>query len=140
MHRGRPGMPYGAVCAISIEGELQDSVLAAALTDLKRRHEILRTGFVSLPGMLSPVQVVCDDTKPMIGEIDLRGMEDEARDAEISSLLQRARIDGLDLGSGSPFQVMLAAFSTARRLLIISLPALCADAGTLSKSITKPCK
>ena len=45
-------------CRVSIEGDVNSSILNKALQQLIDRHEILRTAFLRISGMFVPVQVV----------------------------------------------------------------------------------
>src|ERR1051325_6146646 len=47
-------------CAVSIKGALDSGRLKTALENVVTRHEILRTTFQSLPGMIIPMQVIRD--------------------------------------------------------------------------------
>ena len=58
LQQGIADAPYRVWCALSIEGDLQRDVLSAALSELKGRYEIIRTGFVSLPRPPQPGSVV----------------------------------------------------------------------------------
>ncbi|MGG6293705.1 amino acid adenylation domain-containing protein [Leptolyngbya sp. AN02str] len=54
------GLPSWAQCALLWEGELQPHALRAAIRQTILRHEILRTRFQGLPGMV-PLQVIQDE-------------------------------------------------------------------------------
>src|SRR5689334_6743831 len=66
---------YQASCAILIEGRLELTKLKAALEEVSRRHEILRTTFHSLPEMKVPVQVISPAAVLRLPEHDLRRMD-----------------------------------------------------------------
>src|SRR5262245_33917157 len=58
-----------AQAAVLLEGALDRERLIAALHDVVRRHEILRTRFQHLPGMTTALQVISGE--PVV-EIELR--------------------------------------------------------------------
>ena len=54
------GQPVIAQCTVSLAGVVQIEKLRRALKQLVQRHEILRTTFQQLPGMIVPLQVIND--------------------------------------------------------------------------------
>jgi amino acid adenylation domain-containing protein len=65
-------MAYNFQAAIWLAGPLQPAALAGALTEIVRRHEILRTTFPEVDGW--PVQVIHPASPVSLPEIDLRGL------------------------------------------------------------------
>jgi len=124
--------------AILLEGELRADALHAALRRVVARHEILRTVFRRSPGMLFPLQVVLDESEPLWRAVQLKGYDavTDVRDAETTSRLcadlfrEEARAT-FDLSTGPLVHATLAAVAPRRHLLLLSLPALCADTRTL---------
>jgi hypothetical protein len=55
LQRCQDTLPYRAQCAALIEGNLHIARLRAAIGRVAGRHEILRTTFRCLPGMLVPL-------------------------------------------------------------------------------------
>src|SRR5205814_687680 len=51
-----------SLCVIQITGKLEPEELKAALLDLIRRHEVLRTVYRRPPGMKAPLQVILDES------------------------------------------------------------------------------
>ena len=131
LQRNDPDLPFRAGCIISVEGPLDKRLLKAALQDVVSRHEILRTSFNSLPDMMLPVQVISDGGGPSGDEHDLTGCESHEQAARIESLFFEGMRRRLGFERGALLHVSLAALSDDRHALIISLPALCADAHTL---------
>jgi amino acid adenylation domain-containing protein len=62
---------YQFAAIFRLEGELDEAALRGSLTELIRRHEILRTSFETRDG--EPVQVIHPPFEPPLAEIDLRG-------------------------------------------------------------------
>jgi len=118
---------YQAYCAIRIEGTLDINRLEAALQDVVNRHEILRTYFPCVPGMVLPVQVITDS------KVRLESLDSNAQDQDnnkISLSLSPCNVEQ------SPFlYASLATLSTNNYLLRLKLPALCADAVTLKNLV-----
>ncbi|MCA1612833.1 MAG: condensation domain-containing protein, partial [Acidobacteria bacterium] len=125
------GAAARARCAVWIEGELKPEVLELAARAVAARHEILRTSFVRLPGMGLPLQVINAEAAPS-WEV-LRSAERTPRDqkAEIERLYREEGTLPTDFARPSPLRLTLLTLSARHHLLLLSLPALCADARTL---------
>lgn len=65
---------YRGQCAIQLEGKLDGVALRSALQVVNDRHEILRTGFQSLPGITLPLQVVHANVAARLCLFDLTGL------------------------------------------------------------------
>ncbi|HSK78482.1 MAG TPA: condensation domain-containing protein, partial [Thermoanaerobaculia bacterium] len=75
-----PGSPaFNLPAAVELKGELYSAALAAALAEVVRRHESLRTAFVEADGV--PVQRVAPsgDAPLALPRIDLAALPREAR-------------------------------------------------------------
>ncbi|HSP77463.1 MAG TPA: condensation domain-containing protein, partial [Myxococcaceae bacterium] len=70
--------------AIRLEGPLRVEVLEAALNEVVRRHELLRTSFPELDGV--PHQHIAPSLKVPVHEVDLRSLPVERREAEAQRL------------------------------------------------------
>ena len=122
---------YKTQAVISIEGALQPQNLATALEKVIQQHEILRTSFQRRPEMALPVQVIHDG-----------GLRLEHRDfSEFAATEQNAKIAALRLelknrpcalDEESAVHFCLVALTSSRHLLIVTMPALCADASSLN--------
>jgi amino acid adenylation domain-containing protein len=123
---------YCAQATIALEGELDRQTLDEALYLIVERHEILRTTFARLPEMEFPLQVVGETAAPFVREHDLRGLARGEQDSHLEAIISGAR----QIPSGAtqdipPVSFDLAALSADRHMLIITLPALCADSAAL---------
>jgi amino acid adenylation domain-containing protein/FkbM family methyltransferase len=125
--------PYGAQCAILIEGVLYRKKLDLAWRRLVKRHEILRTTFQNLPEMTLPVQVVTDDLVNIEQTHDLSDLHPENQQLAIEGIDQKLRRQRFDLQHSPPLRLSLVKLSAERHLLFVSTSALCADAFTLRK-------
>ncbi|HVR99975.1 MAG TPA: amino acid adenylation domain-containing protein [Thermoanaerobaculia bacterium] len=110
--------------ALVLAGAAGGETPRRALELLVARHEILRTTFHGdAPGL--PVQVVeaaGDFQWREAGPLDERGFED---------LLASERRDAFDLAAGPVLHACLASLADGRQLLVLTLPALCADTSSL---------
>jgi hypothetical protein len=119
------------LCAIQIQGSLQRARFVSALESVTQRHEILRTVFYTLPGMDIPVQVVADDQRWEETEINLDDLENDQQLTIIDAFFLSLQTDPDDLHQGPPVQIWLVRLAADRCMLIVRLPALCADSHSL---------
>src|SRR5262249_8066441 len=115
-----------------IEGDLDVGALHRALENLIDIHEILRTSFQYLPGMTFPLQVISESGRVSLPWIDLSSLAAPRQEAELETLFEKTKQSPFNLESASPLQMRLIALSPSRHMLLICLPALCADATSLA--------
>jgi amino acid adenylation domain-containing protein len=127
--------PYRAVCVILIEGDLQPRVLEQALYELVQRHEILRTTFQRPAGIKTPFQVVAESVHPGWQAVDLSHLDATHQNHHIQVTFAEERARPLNFERQSLLRVSAFKLSAHRRVMIVSLPALCADAVTLTNFV-----
>lgn len=131
LQQGACDTAYQSHCVIRIEGVLKTDALEATVRCLVERHEVLRTGFLSLPGMTLPLQVILSESVPKMTLHDLTGLEQDAQEERFASIAKSASRSGFDVRE-RVFHASLVSFSSADHRLIICLPAVCADAISLA--------
>src|SRR4051794_5011814 len=89
---------YNAPGAFRLEGPLDVAVLEAALTELVRHHEILRTVYTVIDG--TPMQVVRDEAAVELRFVDLSALDADVRDAELHRVLNEESQSAFDLEHG----------------------------------------
>lgn len=119
---------YYTQCALLIEGDIQLDVLRLALQKVVNRYEIFRTNFHRPRGIKIPLQVIEDESNI---SINIQNLELDNHYELIIKLLQQDRLKQFDYSKDSPLRLSLITLSLNKYLLLISLPALCADLGTL---------
>ncbi|ARV58862.1 hypothetical protein BZZ01_09635 [Nostocales cyanobacterium HT-58-2] len=129
-------LAYHSQCAILIEGNLSINILKAALENVINRHEILRTSFHCLPEMNIPIQVIADKHLLSIHHYDLSCLETQEQQVRIATLLSEANQQFLNFTRSSSLHTSLITLSVHKYLLLLSLPALCADTVTLKNLMT----
>jgi amino acid adenylation domain-containing protein len=102
---------FRAICVLRPAVPLDVEVLRAALTEVVRRNEILRTEFRQIPGMELPLQVIGDPLTPSLRQ---------ASGEELETLLHELA------GPEGTLEAVLAELPDGQRLLL-GLPALCSD-------------
>ncbi len=129
------GQPLAAQLALALEGELDPNRLRSALEKVVRRHEILRTSFLRPPGMKFALQVVHGEAGPKWEQIDLRAVAPAELEARLGPMLAAAKLD-LSAASGM-VHAFLAILPAGHNILVLTLPALCADVRTLKNLIAE---
>jgi non-ribosomal peptide synthetase component F len=150
---------FRAQCAVEIAGPLDEERLRRALAGVITRHEILRTTFRRSPGIRFPIQVVGESAAVQWQNVNLAGGAPAAAGAAAApetaagaaaavpetaaaapaldtaaaatELLRRAAARPFDLERGPVVHAWLAAAGAGRHLLVLSVPALCADRASL---------
>ena len=125
---------YQAWCAVAIKGRLNHSCLESAAESLIARHEILRTSFRCLPGMTIPMQVI-NETGDFIWKVDeLCALDPTA--LSLDDFLQSAS-HTFDLQNGPFLSIHLIKRAEDDHVMIVSLPAICADSVGLRNLIVE---
>jgi amino acid adenylation domain-containing protein len=130
-------LPYRAQCDVAIAGTLHRERLTAAIEKVAQRHDLLRTTFRCLPGMVMPLQVHTDRKRLSMREHDLSSLDAQEQAARIEALSQAAEELRFDLEQGPIWHLCLVALSPSHHRLLISLPALYADAATLNNLVNE---
>lgn len=125
------------LCAVLIEGKLDADALREALQAIIQRHEILRTTFQDLPGMKYPVQVIADQLNPLWQQVDLKRQSEQEQAIAIKEICVAERAAELNFRHGPVVRITLALLGEERHMLVLNLPALCADEQTLRNLLTK---
>ena len=118
---------------ILIEGGLDTAALGVAIDRVADRHEILRTTFQRLPGLTIPVQVIASTHEPRFQCWDLKDLSPREQEARVEAIVasQQAEDWRAALAEGPTLTASVVTLAPARHLLLIILPALCADSATL---------
>jgi amino acid adenylation domain-containing protein/FkbM family methyltransferase len=122
---------YYAQCGVLVEGGPDARLLKRSLKRVIGEHESLRTVFDNLPGMRFPAQVITDSVPP-IDDHDLTDMMVQAQREKIEGLFQEHRQRPFDFERGPLLRVSYLVLSPDSHLLLLTLPALCADVITLN--------
>ena len=126
---------YPAHCVVRVEGELDEVALREAAALTVGRYEILRTRFRRPHGILWPVQIVAAVSRPLWQSIDLCGLPAPRR-AGLVEEFAAWELRGInDLEHGPTVRFLLLRIAPSEHLLVVSLPALCADDATLDNLI-----
>jgi acyl carrier protein len=85
IHQLEPNDPsYNIPVAVRLAGSLDIPALEQTLSEVIRRHEVLRTTFMEVDG--EPVQVIHEAAPIALPVTELKGLADDEREAEITRL------------------------------------------------------
>nr|WP_223759268.1 non-ribosomal peptide synthase/polyketide synthase [Myxococcus sp. RHSTA-1-4] len=126
LDRMEPGSAFYNVPVVSrLEGRLDASALERSLQALVQRHEALRTVFAEERG--EPVQRIQDSLLLALAQVDLRGLPEEAREAEALRLTQEEARRPFDLARGPLLRATLLRLGQQRHVLLLTLHHIIAD-------------
>ncbi|KRV49163.1 non-ribosomal peptide synthetase [Wenjunlia vitaminophila] len=128
----RPNNPaYLVPGAVEVRGRLDTGVLRAAVNEVVRRHEALRTTFQLRDG--TPTQIVAGRLTVDVPEIDLRGAGDEA----LRQRLAEELAEPLDLVAGPLLRVKLLVTGDDTSVLTVSMHHLISDRWSMGVFLTE---
>ena len=116
---------YNVPAALRLRGALNIEALERTLSEVVRRHEVLRTHFIALDG--EPVQVIEAAAPLRLAVLDLSAMEEEAGEAE---MLRLARIEAgrpFDLSRGPLLRVNLIRLSAEEHVVLVTMHHIVSD-------------
>jgi hypothetical protein len=119
-------LPFHALCASLIEGPLDKARLEVALLNVIERYEILHTTFHKVDGMIFPLQVISDFSFHTIPVCDLVSIS--SWELEFDAIFEETGLRPFDFERDATIGFLLLRLSPDRHILILHLPALCADA------------
>jgi amino acid adenylation domain-containing protein len=134
-----PGSPaYNIPVALRIEGELRSEVLAAALTEVVRRHEGLSTVFRAREG--KPVQVIRLAEAFALSVIDLSALPEAVREEAARLLAGREAMRPFDLAQGPLIRGVSLRLGAADHVMLLTLHHIISDGwsiGVLVREVTE---
>ncbi|HYO13481.1 MAG TPA: amino acid adenylation domain-containing protein, partial [Thermoanaerobaculia bacterium] len=130
LDRFEPGSAlYNIPGAVRIEGDLDVPAFAAAIGEIVRRHEALRTSFVEVEGR--PVQRIRPWPPWAAPVIDLSGLPTGAREAEQQRHLREEARRAFDLASGRSLRVALLRLGGSEHVVALTFHHIAADGWSL---------
>ncbi|HKH46431.1 MAG TPA: amino acid adenylation domain-containing protein, partial [Thermoanaerobaculia bacterium] len=120
---------YNVPAALRLEGSLAAPALAAALNEIVRRHEALRTTFPAVDGR--PVQAIAPAPSIPLACIDLTGLAAGARWEEVRRVAEEEAGRPFDLAAGPLLRVRLLRLAPDQHALLLNLHHIVADGWSL---------
>ncbi|MEM1206468.1 MAG: amino acid adenylation domain-containing protein, partial [Acidobacteriota bacterium] len=113
---------YNMPSARRLQGDLDVDALARALTEIARRHRVLRSRFEEQDGQVVQIATLLPQTGLPLPVDDLRNVEEsEARVTEGLQRLREAAAEPFDLEAGDVFRANLYRLADDDHLLLVSL-------------------
>ncbi|MDF2631397.1 MAG: putative linear pentadecapeptide gramicidin synthetase LgrB, partial [Symbiobacteriaceae bacterium] len=129
-----PSSPlYNVPVAWRVTGLLDVPVLERSLSELTRRHESLRTTFVSQDG--KPVQVIHPAAAVPVALTDLTdltGLTPADREAELQRILRREAVRPFDLAAGPLLRVLLVRLAPDAHVLLLNMHHIVTDGWSMN--------
>ena len=111
---------------VRLKGALNIEVLSAALNEIVRRHEILRTSFPATDG--HPYQMISPPAPVLLEKVDLRNVLQEVRDETLQKYVDLHTQEPFDLAHGPLFRVALYIVEKQHYVLCLTVHHIICDA------------
>jgi amino acid adenylation domain-containing protein len=121
----RESTAYNQLFAVHLCGSLNVAVLEQALTEIVRRHEVLRTTFKNVDGQ--PVQVIAPNPDFSLSVVDLSDLPEAKQSAEIQQLAISELDRPFNLEQLPLLRVTLLQLKAAKYVLLLAIHHIVAD-------------
>jgi amino acid adenylation domain-containing protein len=111
------GTPYNVPRAIRLTGSLDVAALSRALAEIVQRHDVLRTNFVNVDGLLQ--QIVTSDNTPFT-VTDLSNLPSSERKSETQQLMAAEATRPFDLARGPVMRTTLLQLGEQEHVLLLT--------------------
>lgn len=130
LHQIDPGNPaFNVPIARRMRGQLDDEALRAAIEEIVRRHEVLRTRFVSNDG--SPTQEILPAGLFNMGRVDLTRFPLGEREERARGVARQEALRPFDLTSGCLLRAALLQLAGDDHVLLVTIHHIATDAWSL---------
>lgn len=110
---------FNLTTALRLTGALDAAAFARALTEIVRRHEVLRTTFRAVEGQ--PFQVVGPPQDFPLDTVDLSGLDAGAREARLRELVAAEEIEPFDLARGPLLRARLVRLAAEEHAVVFTI-------------------
>ena len=122
----KPGSSfYNIPVAVRLHGVLNVEALERTLSEVVRRHEVLRTHFVAIDG--EPVQVIETPAQVRLPVTDLSALAEAERSAETQRLVQAESARPFDLSRGPLLRVGLLRLGAEEHVALVTMHHIVSD-------------
>ncbi|MGB7921858.1 MAG: condensation domain-containing protein, partial [Pyrinomonadaceae bacterium] len=128
---------YNIPAAVRLRGELKTVALEQSITEIIRRHEVLRTTFTVVGEQ--PRQVISEAAKVKLPVIDLQQLGESEREMEAKMLATAEAQRPFDLSQGPLLRVSLLRLAAEEHVLLVTMHHIISDGwsiGVLVKEIS----
>jgi amino acid adenylation domain-containing protein len=116
---------YNLPTALHIKGALNVAALSQTLNEIVRRHEALRTSFVSVEGQ--PIQVITPNLSVSLPIIDLQELPETEREAEVLRLVANEVKQPFNLTKAPLLRVTLLRLSELEHVVMFTMHHIVSD-------------
>jgi len=121
-----PNSPvYNIPSAVRLTGSLNVAVLEQSFNEVIRRHEVLRTSFISQEGQ--PIPIIDPNTDLTLTIVNLEGLDSERQEAEIKCLATHEALHPFDLTQSRLLRVMLLRLNQTEYILLLTMHHIISD-------------
>jgi amino acid adenylation domain-containing protein len=120
---------YNIPVAVRLSGVLQQELLARTLSEMVRRHEILRTHFSEVDG--KPIQIISPAASLPMPVIDLSGLAETKREAAAAQLASEETSTPFDLSTGPLIRARLLRLSAENHVVLLTMHHIVTDGWSL---------
>jgi amino acid adenylation domain-containing protein/non-ribosomal peptide synthase protein (TIGR01720 family) len=99
------GAALNMAAGLHLSGDLDIPAMAAALSEVARRHEVLRTSFPAMDGI--PWQAIAPPAPVLLSLVDLKGLPEGTRASEAERLRSESALAPFDLAAAPPWRTLL---------------------------------
>ncbi|MCM5682956.1 amino acid adenylation domain-containing protein [Schlegelella sp. S2-27] len=121
---------YHVSGALRLRGRLDASAMHGAFADLMERHESLRTVYRSRPDGM-PEQVVQQAAGLSFESVDLRALDESAREDRVRQHAGQLHAEPFDLGRGPLLRVALVQLADEEHVLIVGMHHIASDGASM---------
>jgi non-ribosomal peptide synthetase component F/thioesterase domain-containing protein/acyl carrier protein len=119
LDRAEAGNPaWNLAVRFRLAGTLEVAVLERALTEIVRRHEVLRTSYEVVDGQ--PAQIISPSLKVEVPQTDLSSLAEPERDAEVERLCLVEARRCFDLSRGPLFRAGIIRIANDEHILMLT--------------------
>ncbi len=119
------GGTYNIPLAVRLTGRLDRAAFGASLSEIVRRHEVLRTVFHEVDG--TPVQAVLPGRPLSLPLVDLSGLAAGARESEMERALWSAARPPFDFSAGPLLRVSLIGLAEEEHVALVTVHHIASD-------------
>ncbi|MCA1991121.1 MAG: amino acid adenylation domain-containing protein, partial [Coleofasciculus sp. S288] len=120
---------YNLSFPVRLTGALNVTVLEQSLQEIVRRHEALRTTFITVEG--EPVQAIAPTVTLALPVVDLRELSEVEREAEVFKLANEEAQRPFDLAQGSLLRTTLLHLSQTEYVFLLTMHHIVSDGWSL---------
>ncbi len=120
---------YNIPAFFRVQGLLDTTAFEAALREIVRRHEVLRTRFLRVDG--TPEQIIDETSDFVVERADLTDMPPEQREVEVRRLARKEAKQPFDLATDPVLRAKLLSLSDDEHALFLTVHHIAADGWSL---------